>query len=115
MILAQTQLEAGTGTMEDLWHKLFQIDWISSTLVMMICTVGGVIMKAALPVPALAYMAFPVTVFGAFATNAAFRELGITLGSDKMLDVAAGTCLGMTLGATAAIVVFRALIALTSK
>lgn len=101
--------------MNDAWHMLFQIDWIGSTLIILICMVGGGIMKAMLPVPALAYMAFPVTVLGAFATNAVFREYGITLGGDKMLDVAAGTCVGMVLGATVVIVLFRALIALTSR
>ncbi len=94
---------------------LFQIDWISSSLIMMICAIGGVIMKAMLPVQAVAYAAFPVIVLSAFAVNAVVRETGFTLGADRMLDVAAATCVGMIFGATLTILVFRALVALTSK
>lgn len=100
---------------DTIWHKLFQMDWVSSTLLILICMVGGAIMKSMLPTPGLAFLAFPVTVVGAFAANAAARDFGITLGGDKMLDVAVASSAGMTLGAIATIIVFRLLVALGTR
>ncbi len=101
--------------MIDFWMKLFQVDWISATLIVMICMTGSAIMKAMLPTPGLAFVAAPVTVFSAFAATAVWRDFGLTLGAEKVLDVAAAAGMGMTAGAILTIVAYRGLLAISTR
>ena len=95
--------------------KLFQVDWISSTLIVLICMTGGAVMKAMLPTPGLVFVAAPVTLFSAFATTAVWREFGLTLGAEKVLDVAASAGMGMTIGAVVTIAAYRAVLAIGAR
>lgn len=101
--------------MIDYWMSLFEVDWISATLIVVICMVGSAILKAMSPTPALAFVAAPVTLFAAFLATAVWRDHGITLGDEKILDVAVAAGIGMTMGAVMVIVVYRAVIALAAR
>ena len=101
--------------MIDYWMSLFEVDWISATLIVVICMVGSAILKAMSPTPALAFVAAPVTLFAAFLATAVWRDNGITLGDEKILDVAVAAGIGMTMGAVMVIVVYRAVIALAAR
>ncbi|MGE8943805.1 hypothetical protein ACO2I3_18020 [Leptospira interrogans] len=101
--------------MIDYWMSLFEVDWISATLIVVICMVGSAIMKAMMPSPALAFVAAPVTLFAAFLATAVWRDHGITLGDEKILDVAVAAGMGMTMGAVATILVYRTVLALGAR
>jgi hypothetical protein len=101
--------------MIDYWMSLFEVDWISATLIVVICMVGSAIMKAMMPSPALAFAAAPVTLFAAFLVTAVWRDHGITLGDEKILDVAAAAGIGMTIGAVATVLIYRTVVIFGSR
>ena len=101
--------------MADYWMKMFQVDPISSTLIIVLCLAGSAILKSMTPTPALAIIAAPISMFSAFAVYAGWRDYGITLGAEKILDVAAAAGVGMTLGAVTTIVLYRAILAVSAR
>ena len=84
--------------MADYWMKMFQVDPISSTLIIVLCLAGSAILKSMTPTPALAIIAAPISMFSAFAVYAGWRDYGITLGAEKILDVAAAAGEGSAAG-----------------